>query len=85
MYVNMDVYLCRYVRIMRLFVLYDYVQCCEDAVGVELRYMNYYHNYHRHHYYYRYYYLHYHNTFHRGRDSSDGSALGSLSCVMQRP
>ena len=29
-----------YVHIMRLYVLYDYVQCCEDTVSVELCYIN---------------------------------------------
>ena len=32
--------LCRYVLACDAFVLYDYVQCREDTIGVELRYMN---------------------------------------------
>ena len=37
----MFIYVDKYVHnmILRLFVLYDYVQCCEDTVGVELRYI----------------------------------------------
>ena len=30
-----------HVHIMRLCVRYDHVQCCEDTVSVELRYINY--------------------------------------------
>ena len=51
-----DFYVCPYVYILRLHVLYDYVQHCEDTVSVELPYMNkiyyyccccyYYHHYH---------------------------------------
>ena len=47
----MYVYMCRhvcvyehdcfmYLHIVHLYVLYDCVQCCEDAVSVELRYIN---------------------------------------------
>ena len=37
---------------MRLFILYDYEQqCCEDTVGVKLRYTGYIHHYHYHYYY----------------------------------
>ena len=40
MYMNMDVYLCRYVCAYNEFVLYDYVEFCEDTVGVKLRHIN---------------------------------------------
>ena len=29
-----------YVHILHLYVLFDYVQCCEDTTSVELRYIN---------------------------------------------
>ena len=40
MNMKMNVHLCCYGRAYNVFVLYDYVQCCEDTAGVELRYMN---------------------------------------------
>ena len=32
--------MCPYVYILRVYVLYDYVQRCQDTVSVELRYIN---------------------------------------------
>ena len=48
MNMNVDVcpYVCAYYKfIMHLYVLYDNVQCCEDTVSEELRYIHqvYYH------------------------------------------
>ena len=39
---NTNVHLCRYLRAYNTFVctMCDYVQCGEDTVGVELRYIN---------------------------------------------
>ena len=48
MYICEDLYICMnmivscmsiHVHIMRLCVLYDYVQCCEDTVSVKFRYI----------------------------------------------
>ena len=31
---------CKFMYILHLYVHYDYVQCCEDTISVELGYIN---------------------------------------------
>ena len=44
-------HICPYVYILRLYVLYEYVQRCEDTVSVELRYINSIYDYDYYYYY----------------------------------
>ena len=39
-------HICSYVNILHFYVRYDYVQCCEDTISVELCYINYIYYYH---------------------------------------